>query len=46
MNLKCQLIKHLTTSNGKKETWLHKEAALAYAQWVDPAFAIWCIVKF
>lgn len=33
-----------TVKGGKSEqgTWMHEDAALEFARWLSPAFAIWC----
>ena len=28
--------------NGQQGTWMHEDAALEFARWLSPAFAIWC----
>ncbi len=30
------------TDSREQGTWLHQEAALEFARWLSPAFAIWC----
>lgn len=36
------LIQTVKGGNGAQGTWMHEDAALEFARWLSPAFAIWC----
>lgn len=36
------LIQTVKGGNSEQGTWMHEDAALEFARWLSPAFAIWC----
>lgn len=36
------LIQTVKGGNSEQGTWIHEDAALEFARWLSPAFAIWC----
>lgn len=36
------LIQTVRGGNGEQGTWMHEDAALEFARWLSPKFAIWC----
>lgn len=36
------LIQTVKGGNGEQGTWMHEDAALEFARWLSPKFAIWC----
>lgn len=37
-----ELIQAVKGGAGEQGTWLHEDAAIEFARWLSPAFAIWC----
>lgn len=37
-----ELIQAVKGGTGEQGTWLHEDAAIEFARWLSPAFAIWC----
>ena len=37
-----ELIQSVKGGTGEQGTWLHEDAAIEFARWLSPAFAIWC----
>lgn len=38
----ADLVKVIKGGNGEQGTWMYEDAALEFARWLSPKFAIWC----